>query len=908
MKFYERFNGFSLGKKLGIIETLLVLVILSTFSYFVTEYTSSKLEQETVASLKQQSKNVKDMMEVFSRSVSQSTEIFSKQFISSFSNGFTINQGKTIAIGALQTPVLMCGKEVLNLDNNIVDRFTRLTGVVATVFVKSGDDFVRIATSVKKEDGSRAIGTFLGKQHPGYASLSKGESYLGRANLFGHEYSTKYMPIKNSSGTVIALLFVGYDITNDLKQLKEKIKAIKIGDTGYVYVLNSAEGDKQGVLFIHPSEEGKSILESKDSDGKEFIKEMLKTREGIIHYPWINKALGETKPREKMVAYTTFDDWQLLIGAGAYENEIFKASIALRYYLIMATIVIIVVLVFFLNMAAQRMISAPLNHAVLFAQAIAEGDLSKNLEVTSGDEIGSLYSALNRMASNLKKMIGKIRDTSTQLTTASGEISDSTVQLTKSVHGQSSATEETSSTMLQMAASIQTVASNADSLANNVEEVSSSMQELGASSEEVAKNADAMANSVVSASSTIEQMTISIEKVAQNAQELASSVSETSSTVEQMTVSIDQVSGNAQELLAVVAETAGVVENMAISLSLAANRISEADKVAKTAAKEGADGNEAVNQALLSMGRVADVIEKSSAAVGNLGKRSEEIGNIVKVINEIADQTNLLALNAAIEAARAGDAGRGFAVVAEEVRKLAERSVIATKEIGQVITQVQADTITTIEFSEQASLEARSSMELSNVAGNALANIVKGIEHTSSLMSEIAEMTTEQVKASDQVISSIIRMNDSTNIVANAAKEQALGGKQIRIAVERMNFITHDVASATKDQAEGSKQIRFAVSDMNQITSQVTVATREQALSSRQVVQAVDLMNSMTQHVATATAEQKKGGEMVVVAMENINEITRSNLMSIEELSRSARNLSEQASDLSAMIAEFRVT
>jgi methyl-accepting chemotaxis protein len=94
------------------------------------------------------------------------------------------------------------------------------------------------------------------------------------------------------------------------------------------------------------------------------------------------------------------------------------------------------------------------------------------------------------------------------------------------------------------------------------------------------------------------------------------------------------------------------------------------------------------------MKRVADVSEKTAESIINLGKRSEEIGNIVKVINAIADQTNLLALNAAIEAARAGDAGRGFAVVAEEVRKLAERSVNATKEIGMVIKQVQAIPLT----------------------------------------------------------------------------------------------------------------------------------------------------------------------------------------------------------------------
>ena len=259
--------------------------------------------------------------------------------------------------------------------------------------------------------------------------------------------------------------------------------------------------------------------------------------------------------------------------------------------------------------------------------------------------------------------------------------------------------------------------------------------------------------------------------------------------------------------------------------------MTEADAVAKIAAKEGFAGQQAVQEALAAMQRVAEVSEKTAESIVNLGKRSDEIGNIVKVINEIADQTNLLALNAAIEAARAGDAGRGFAVVADEVRKLAERSVGATKEIGQLIKQVQADTSDSVKYGELASREAQASMELSGVAGNALANIVKSIEQTSDLMSSVSQKTMEQADASRQVIKAVEKMSQSTEIVANAAREQALGGRQIRIAVERMNGITHEVTNATREQAQGSRQIRIAVENMNNVTQQVNIATREQALS-----------------------------------------------------------------------------
>jgi methyl-accepting chemotaxis protein len=555
-----------------------------------------------------------------------------------------------------------------------------------------------------------------------------------------------------------------------------------------------------------------------------------------------------------------------------------------------------------------RSIARPLTQLLDLSTGIADGDLTRSLEVKTRDEVGDVANALNIMAARLKEMIGRIKDSSGQVAVVAEEIAASSAQLNRSAHGQASAVEETSSTMVQMAASIQSVAENADSLAANVVSASSSVLELGASSEEVARNAEVMASSVSETSATIEQMTVSIEKVAKNGEDLASSVTETSSTIEQMTVSIEHVAGTSQEVQQIVGETAAIIEEMALSIRHVAKSADDADAVAKTATKEGMAGHEAVQAALAAMQRVAVASEKTAASIISLGKRSEQIGSIVNVINEIADQTNLLALNAAIEAARAGDAGRGFAVVADEVRQLAERSVVAAREIAQVIALVQAETGDSVKHGELASSEAMASMELSEVAGGALTNIVKSIEQTSHLMSDISTMTAEQANASSQVLGAVERMNSSIAQVTTAIREQAQGGRQIRIAVERMNSITREVTGATGEQAQGSKQIRQAVESMNRITRQVSTATREQALSAQQIVTAVNGMNTMTQSVANATGEQRKGGEMVVRAIEEIHDRTRENLTSVEQLSGSARNLSRQAEDLAELVARFKVS
>ncbi|WP_243374091.1 methyl-accepting chemotaxis protein [Geotalea sp. SG265] len=499
----------------------------------------------------------------------------------------------------------------------------------------------------------------------------------------------------------------------------------------------------------------------------------------------------------------------------------------------------------------RRLALRPLGELKDRLERIADGDLTQTMEVRANDEIGEIARSMNVMLGNLRTMVGKIRETSGEVASAADRISANSSQMTTAAHSQASASEETSSNMLEMSASIQTVAESAESLAGYAEEVSSSIQELGASSEQVARSADMMATSVAETSATIEKMTISIEQVAQSSEELQQVAGETAVTVEQMAVSIRQVAKN----------------------------VADADSVAKVAAKEGYSGQQAVQEAIAAMQQVAEVIEMTASSIVTLGKRSAEIGNIVKVINDIADQTNLLALNATIEAAQAGDAGRGFAVVADEVRKLAKMSFGATKEIGQVIKQVQADTEDSIKYSQKASREARASMELSAKAESTLANIVSSIEQTSNLMSDIASMTAEHATASSQVLKAVDKMSRSTVLVAGSAKEQA----------------------------QGSEQIRLAVDNMNQSTKQVNIATREQEQSARLIVSSVDGMATMTQQVANATSEQRKGGGMVVKAMENISDLARNNLSSVEQLAKSAESLSQQAMDLKQMVARFRL-
>jgi methyl-accepting chemotaxis protein len=779
---------------------------------------------------------------------------------------------------------------------------------------------------------------------------------LGQIRVIEKMNVMKRLRIKTKMMFLLAVVFIGFALTMFLGY--STITAVKIGGTTYRQIIAAKDSIEQIVLLESELNQIRadiiSYIDETDADKMQAIQgdidaliqkingkfdavgKMIKSEEMRIaildsQATWVEFA--DTMQQEVMVAVQTGDrnkarEIATTVQKMRYERfyeqvgstidtlklEIseleMNATALVKKKIIIAgsasTVLFFIVMISVLIINGS--ITKPLFSGVDFAQAVASGDLSRDLAVTSNDEIGDLANALNTMVANLKEMIGKIRDTSAQVTIAAGRISDNSVQLTNAANSQASAAEAATGAITRMAASIQTVADTADTLAVNSEEVSASIQELGASSEQVAENSETMASSVAETSATIEQMTISIDRVAHRTEELAASVTETASTIEEMTVSFDQVADNTAQLQRIVTDSAAVIEQMAVSISQVARNVEDADVVAKSAVTEGNAGFQAGQQAAAGMVRVADVIDKTSVSIVNLGRKSEEIGGIIKVINEIADQTNLLALNAAIEAARAGEAGRGFAVVADEVRKLAERSMVATREIAQVIRQVQADTSESVHYGEIASREAKASMELTTMSVTAIGNIVASIERTSSLMSDIASMTAEQASASSQVMGSVEKMNRATETVADAAREQARGGKQIRLSVERMNRITHEVTLATREQAAGSRQIMAAVENMNLVTGQVSIATREQSLSAQQIVTAVNGMATMTQSVANATVEQKKGGEMVVLAMENINDVTRENLASVEQLSRGAEGLARQAAELSAMVAAFKVT
>lgn len=265
--------------------------------------------------------------------------------------------------------------------------------------------------------------------------------------------------------------------------------------------------------------------------------------------------------------------------------------------------------------------------------------------------------------------------------------------------------------------------------------------------------------------------------------EVSDAVSATVSAANQISASSEEMAAGTQEqsqqtleMVTSISEMTKTIQETTKNINAASNASSKYGSIAK-------GGGAVVNLTIDGMNRIAEVVVKSAETVHKLGRSSAQIGEIVQVINEIADQTNLLALNAAIEAARAGEQGRGFAVVADEVRKLAERTTKATKEIALMINEIQKDTEAAVDSMKLGAGEVERGKELADQAGNSLGQIINGADNVVEIITQVAAASQEQSATSEEISQNI-------EMISSVTQQSAAGVHQIAKAAEDLNRLT----------------------------------------------------------------------------------------------------------------------
>jgi len=251
-----------------------------------------------------------------------------------------------------------------------------------------------------------------------------------------------------------------------------------------------------------------------------------------------------------------------------------------------------------------------------------------------------------------------------------------------------------------------------------------------------------------------------VTEVAESAENVASAAVEIAGSSEEMTKGMGDQSRQ-------ITQVSSAIEEMSVSVLEVARMSTNAADNASKSGTLAQEGGKVVNQTIEGMQAISEAVSAGAASVTELGKRGEQIGQIIEVINDIADQTNLLALNAAIEAARAGEHGRGFAVVADEVRKLADRTTKATDEIAQSIKAIQTETGEAVQRMETGTEQVQSGVESATKAGESLQQIVNGAQEVATMIQSIAAAAEEQSAASGEVSAAV----DSISKISSQAEE-----------------------------------------------------------------------------------------------------------------------------------------
>ena len=303
----------------------------------------------------------------------------------------------------------------------------------------------------------------------------------------------------------------------------------------------------------------------------------------------------------------------------------------------------------------------------------------------------------------------------------------------------------------------------------------------------------------------IRQMEESAEQLSAASEELTASAQQSAQVTTQVATAISEVAAGSGKQLSAIDDTSAVVEQMSAGIQqVAANTNNVAGTSDKTAVA-AQEGNQAIETAVKQMNTIEQTVSKSATVVEKLGERSKEIGQIVDTISGIAGQTNLLALNAAIEAARAGEQGKGFAVVAEEVRKLAEQSQEAAKQIADLIGEIQAETETAVSAMQDGTKEVRKGSEVVNTAGKDFAAIATLVKEVSKEVQDISAAIQQMASGSQQIV-------DSVKSIDNISKNTAEHAQTVSAAAEEQSASMEQIAASSQSLAKMAETLQSAIS------------------------------------------------------------------------------------------------
>src|SRR5574344_2798040 len=777
----------SVIKKVSFFQALAVTIILVFAVITISIVVKNFITKDVKTTFQDRVLDIKATFEVLNESIKESALSVSN-VLSSELNNVEIDYSNKIDVNGIKTSSLTSNGVILNNNNSIIDKFTQTTGAVATIFVKQDDGFFRIATSLYKEDGSRAIGTFLAKDSQAFSKISSKERYLGIAELFGKKYMTVYEPVIKDN-EVIGILFVAYNFDKLYKILESKLERIKFGDKGYLYTIDS----KTETLTIHPTLKNKKLSEL-DKNVEEALKQMLVLKEGVIAYEFND---GKDVI-DKLSAFTTFEEWNMVIVTSSDIDDLLALNYTLRRYSIFGGIALLFTLLAIRYLIIKKTVNEPLliinkDLDEFFAYLNRDKESIDFVHVRSKDEFGRMSKILSDNIEKTRLGIEEDRKLISETISVLGEFEHGDLCQRINIEVSNPALLQLKNVLNQMANNLE---KNSENVLDILEQYSKYNYLSKIPTKDLKEHLLKLANGVNTLGESITTMLIENKKNGLTLGESSNILLE----------NVNKLNSSSNSAAASLEETAAAIEEITSTVRSNSENITKMALLSNDVTKSVVVGEKYANQ--------------TTVAMDEINTQVNLVNDAISVIDQIAFQTNILSLNAAVEAATAGEAGKGFAVVAQKVRNLASRSAEAAKEIKDIV--------------ENATKKANEGKDIANEMIEGYKGLNDSINQTINLISDIEMSSKEQLLGIEQINDAVNQLDQQTQqnaMVASQSHDIALSTDQIAKLV---------VSNANEKEFKGKNEVKAKDVGIKKELKEHIVSINHKKITKQQIKQNIN--------------------------------------------------------------------
>jgi methyl-accepting chemotaxis protein len=514
---------------------------------------------------------------------------------------------------------------------------------------------------------------------------------------------------------------------------------------------------------------------------------------------------------------------------------------------------IVIILGIIGSVLITRSVVIPLNEVVEKMEDVArgEGDLTRTINVTAKHEMGVLANNFNQFVCRLREIIRRSRVMFADLREAVGNIDEAANKVRTGAKQQETYLKDAADGLSAVDQYCRTIATSTETVLEATRESSSATLEMNGIIEEIADQTDRLF-------ALVEEVTSSNHEMAVSSREISGNISDFAKNMEQISGSIQTMDGRTARIEALAKQTH-----------------LQADQVVKHAR----EGRAAVATSITGVEKLNSVVLEASEAMTQLGAESEAIGQVLQVIDDISEQTHLLSLNARIIAAQAGSHGLAFGVVADEIRQLAERTVISTHEIAAIIDTVQKRTTKAVNAISAGRSKIEQEVTLVRAAGDRLAEIEKSSNRSSQQVEEIVHV----------------------------AHEQSVESRQMTENIEQTIETIHQIATSIQQQTQGVQQAATASENMREIAFVLRRGTEEQTQGSRMISQGIEQILAMIEEIGQATQSQSDQSRMLVALFEKVRTIAEQNIESSANLEIILVQLVDNTTGLEQELGKFKI-